>query len=159
MLATAVAEKKSPADASAVPERMLADELRKIDAHWRACCYLAAGERSICARIRWGETHAVEQISQRHLRYCASPALASSYIHLNRPINKYDLDAIFMAGPGHGAPGVLGPVYLEGTYSEVYPTKGEDEEGMRLFFKEFSFPGGIGSHCTPELPGSIHSNT
>ena len=78
------------------------------------------------------------------------------YIHLNRLIKKYDLNTIFMAGPGHGAPGVLAPAYLEGTYSEVYPNKGEDEEGMREFFKEFSFPGGIGSHCTPETPGSIH---
>src|SRR5262249_7931839 len=76
--------------------------------------------------------------------------------HLNRLINKYDLDAVFLAGPGHGAPGVLAPTYLEGTYSEVYPNKSEDEEGMREFFKEFSFPGGIGSHCTPETPGSIH---
>src|SRR5437588_1712618 len=78
------------------------------------------------------------------------------YVHLNRLINKYDLDAIFLAGPGHGAPGVLAPTYLEGTYSEVYPTKAEDEGGMREFFKEFSFPGGVGSHCTPETPGSIH---
>jgi xylulose-5-phosphate/fructose-6-phosphate phosphoketolase len=82
--------------------------------------------------------------------------LSFTYVHLNRLINKYDLDAIFLAGPGHGAPGVLAPVYLEGTYSEVYPNKAEDEEGMSLFFKEFSFPGGIGSHCTPEAPGSIH---
>ena len=77
-------------------------------------------------------------------------------MHLNRLINKLDLDAIFLAGPGHGAPGVLAPVYLEGTYSEVYPNKSEDVDGMREFFKEFSFPGGIGSHCTPETPGSIH---
>jgi Phosphoketolase len=77
-------------------------------------------------------------------------------VHLNRLINKYDLNAIFLAGPGHGAPGVLGPVYLEGTYSEIYPNKGEDEDGLKQFFKEFSFPGGIGSHCTPETPGSIH---
>jgi xylulose-5-phosphate/fructose-6-phosphate phosphoketolase len=75
---------------------------------------------------------------------------------MNRLINKYDLDAIFLAGPGHGAPGVLAPVYLEGTYAEIYPNKGEDVDGMREFFKEFSFPGGIGSHCTPETPGSIH---
>jgi xylulose-5-phosphate/fructose-6-phosphate phosphoketolase len=85
-----------------------------------------------------------------------SPGLSFVYIHLNRLINKYDLDAIFLAGPGHGAPGVLAPTYLEGTYSEIYPNKSEDEEGMRVFFKEFSFPGGIGSHCTPETPGSIH---
>jgi xylulose-5-phosphate/fructose-6-phosphate phosphoketolase len=86
----------------------------------------------------------------------ASPALSFCYVHLNRLINKYDLDAIFLAGPGHGAPGVIGPVYLEGSYSEIYPNKSEDIEGMREFFKEFSFPGGIGSHCTPETPGSIH---
>jgi xylulose-5-phosphate/fructose-6-phosphate phosphoketolase len=78
------------------------------------------------------------------------------YVHLNRIINAYGQEAIFLAGPGHGAPGVLGPVYLEGTYSEIYPDKSEDEEGMRRFFKQFSFPGGIGSHCTPETPGSIH---
>ncbi|NEQ54090.1 MAG: phosphoketolase family protein, partial [Leptolyngbya sp. SIO3F4] len=79
-----------------------------------------------------------------------------SYIHCNRLIKKYDLDMIFVAGPGHGAPGVLGPVYLEGTYSEIYPDKSEDLEGMQRFFKQFSFPGFIGSHVTPETPGSIH---
>jgi xylulose-5-phosphate/fructose-6-phosphate phosphoketolase len=98
-----------------------------------------------------------EQIKKRLLgHWGASPGLAFTYIHLNRAIKKYDLDAIFMAGPGHGAPGVLAPVYLEGTYSEIYPDKSEDEEGMGAFFKQFSFPGGIGSHCTPETPGSIH---
>ncbi len=86
----------------------------------------------------------------------SSPGLSFAWVHLNRLINKYDLDAIFLAGPGHGAPGVLAPAYLEGFYSEVYPNKGEDEDGLRQFFKEFSFPGGIGSHCTPETPGSIH---
>src|SRR6202453_5528422 len=78
------------------------------------------------------------------------------YVHLNRLIKKYDLDMIFLAGPGHGAPGVLGPAYLEGTYSEVYPEKSQDPEGLREFFRQFFFPGGIGSHCTPETPGSIH---
>jgi xylulose-5-phosphate/fructose-6-phosphate phosphoketolase len=97
------------------------------------------------------------QIKKRLLgHWGSSPGLSFTYIHLNRLIKKYDLDAIFLAGPGHGAPGVLGPVYLEGTYSEIYPNKSEDIEGMRIFFKEFSFPGGIGSHCTPETPGSIH---
>ena len=86
----------------------------------------------------------------------SSPGLSFIYIHLNRLIKKYDLNSIFLAGPGHGAPGVLAPAYLEGGYSEIYPNKGEDEAGMRAFFKEFSFPGGIGSHCTPETPGSIH---
>ena len=77
-------------------------------------------------------------------------------MHLNRLIVKHDLDMIFVAGPGHGAPGVLGPAYLEGTYSEVYPDKSEDAEGLQKFFKQFSFPGHIGSHVTPETPGSIH---
>jgi xylulose-5-phosphate/fructose-6-phosphate phosphoketolase len=98
-----------------------------------------------------------EHIKNRLLgHWGSSPGLSFAYVHLNRLIKKYDLDMIFMAGPGHGAPGVLGPVYLEGTYSEIYPDKSEDEEGMREFFKQFSFPGGIGSHCTPETPGSIH---
>ena len=92
-----------------------------------------------------------EHIKNRLLgHWGSSPGLAFIYIHLNRLIKKYDLDMIFMAGPGHGAPGVLGPVYLEGTYSEIYPEKSEDERGLREFFKQFSFPGGIGSHCTPE---------
>src|SRR4051812_8773096 len=78
------------------------------------------------------------------------------YVHLNRLIKKYDLDVIFLAGPGHGAPALLSNAYLEGTYSEVYPDKGQDLDGLRKFFRQFSFPGGIGSHCTPETPGSIH---
>jgi xylulose-5-phosphate/fructose-6-phosphate phosphoketolase len=99
----------------------------------------------------------LEHVKRRLLgHWGSSPGLSFVYVHLNRLIIKYDLNAIFLAGPGHGAPGVLGPVYLEGTYSEIYPNKGEDEEGLREFFKEFSFPGGIGSHCTPETPGSIH---
>jgi xylulose-5-phosphate/fructose-6-phosphate phosphoketolase len=98
-----------------------------------------------------------EHIKKRLLgHWGASPGLSFMYVHLNRLINQHNLDAIFLAGPGHGAPGVLAPVYLEGTYSEIYPDKSEDLEGMRRFFKQFSFPGGIGSHCTPETPGSIH---
>jgi xylulose-5-phosphate/fructose-6-phosphate phosphoketolase len=98
-----------------------------------------------------------EQVKNRLLgHWGSSPGLAFLYIHFTRMIKKYDLDMIFLAGPGHGAPGVLAPAYLEGTYSEVYPDKSEDEEGLRSFFKQFSFPGGIGSHCTPETPGSIH---
>jgi xylulose-5-phosphate/fructose-6-phosphate phosphoketolase len=139
------------------PERLSADELRKIHAYWRACTYLAAGMIYLRANPLLREPLKVEHIKKRLLgHWGTSPALAFTYIHLNRLINKYDLDAIFMAGPGHGAPGVLGPAYLEGTYSEVYPNKGEDVAGMQQFFKEFSFPGGIGSHCTPETPGSIH---
>jgi xylulose-5-phosphate/fructose-6-phosphate phosphoketolase len=133
------------------------DSLRKMHAYWRACNYLAAGMIYLQDNPLLKEPLKPEQIKNRLLgHWGASPALSFTYIHLNRLINKYDLDAIFMAGPGHGAPGVLGPVYLEGTYSEIYPNKSEDEDGMHQFFKEFSFPGGIGSHCTPETPGSIH---
>ena len=77
-------------------------------------------------------------------------------MHLNRLIKKHNLNMVFVAGPGHGAPAILSNAYLEGTYSEVYPDKSEDEEGLRRFFQQFSFPGGIGSHCTPETPGSFH---
>ncbi|MFZ0285649.1 MAG: phosphoketolase family protein, partial [Terriglobales bacterium] len=98
-----------------------------------------------------------EHIKNRLLgHWGSSPGLSFVYVHLNRLIKKYDLDMIFIAGPGHGAPGVLGPAYLEGTYSEIYPEKSQDPDGLQTFFKEFSFPGGIGSHCTPETPGSIH---
>jgi xylulose-5-phosphate/fructose-6-phosphate phosphoketolase len=131
--------------------------LEKIHAYWRACNYLAAGMIYLQDNPLLTETLKPEHIKNRLLgHWGASPGLSFSYIHMNRLINKYDLDAIFMAGPGHGAPGVLAPVYLEGTYSEVYPNKSEDLDGMKTFFKEFSFPGGIGSHCTPETPGSIH---
>ncbi len=132
-------------------------ELRQIDAYWRACNYLAAGMIYLRDNPLLREPLRPEHVKNRLLgHWGASPGLSFTYVHLNRLIRKYDLDAIFLAGPGHGAPGVLAPVYLEGTYAEIYPNKGEDSEGMRQFFKEFSFPGGIGSHCTPETPGSIH---
>ena len=142
---------------TATADRLSAEELHNLDAYWRACNYLAAGMIYLRANPLLREPLKPEHVKLRLLgHWGASPGLSFAYIHLNRLINKYDLDAIFLAGPGHGAPGVLAPAYLEGTYSEVYPNKGEDEEGMRAFFKEFSFPGGIGSHCTPETPGSIH---
>jgi xylulose-5-phosphate/fructose-6-phosphate phosphoketolase len=132
-------------------------ELHQIGAYWRACNYLAAGMIYLQNNPLLREPLAPEHIKNRLLgHWGASPGLSFTYTHLNRLINKYDLNAIFLAGPGHGAPGVLAPVYLEGTYSEIYPDKSEDVEGMRHFFKQFSFPGGIGSHCTPETPGSIH---
>jgi xylulose-5-phosphate/fructose-6-phosphate phosphoketolase len=142
---------------SSTAERLSSDELRKIDAYWRACNYLAAGMIYLRDNPLLREPLKVEHIKNRLLgHWGSSPGLSFTYIHLNRLIKKYDLDAIFLAGPGHGAPGVLGPTYLEGTYSEVYPNKSEEIAGMQIFFKEFSFPGGIGSHCTPETPGSIH---
>ncbi len=132
-------------------------ELRSINAYWRACNYLAAGMIYLQDNPLLREPLKPKHIKHRLLgHWGSSPGLSFIYIHLNRLIKRYDLNTIFIAGPGHGAPGVLAPTYLEGTYSEIYPNKSEDEQGLRTFFKEFSFPGGIGSHCTPETPGSIH---
>ncbi|GBO53625.1 xylulose-5-phosphate phosphoketolase [Pseudanabaena sp. lw0831] len=133
------------------------EELRKTDAYWRACNYLAIGMIYLRENPLLRKPLKPEHIKNRLLgHWGSSPGMSFVYTHLNRLIKKYDLNAIFLAGPGHGAPGILGPVYLEGTYSEVYHDISENEEGMKLFFKQFSFPGGIGSHCTPETPGSIH---
>ena len=98
-----------------------------------------------------------EDVKIRLLGHWGSdPGMSFVYIHLNRLIRRYDLNMIFLAGPGHGAPAVLSNAYLEGTYSEIYAENSEDEAGLPHFFRQFSFPGGIGSHCTPETPGSIH---
>ena len=133
------------------------DEARKTEAFFRACNYLALGMIYLQDNPLLREPLRAEHIKNRLLgHWGASPALSFIYTHLNRVIKRDDLDMIFMAGPGHGAPGVLAPVYLEGAYSEIYPEKSLDEAGLARFFKDFSFPGGIGSHCTPETPGSIH---
>lgn len=143
---------------STVPGKPLSpEELRKTHAYWRACNYLTLGMIYLLDNPLLKEPLKAESIKSRLLgHWGSSPGLAFMYVHMNRLIKKYDLDAIFLAGPGHGAPGVLGPVYLEGSYSEIYTDKSEDEHGLQQFFKQFSFPGGIGSHCTPETPGSIH---
>jgi xylulose-5-phosphate/fructose-6-phosphate phosphoketolase len=133
------------------------DELRKIDAYWRASLYLSLGMLYLKENPLLREPLKIEQTKPRLLGHWGSDAGQSfTYIHFNRLINKYDLNAIFISGPGHGAPAVLSNAYLEGTYSEIYPDKSEDVAGMQRFFKQFSFPGGIGSHSTPETPGSIH---
>jgi xylulose-5-phosphate/fructose-6-phosphate phosphoketolase len=133
------------------------EELGKTDAYWRACNYLSLGMIYLRENPLLREPLRPEHIKSRLLgHWGSSPGLSFIYVHLNRIIKSNDLDMIFLAGPGHGAPGVLGPAYLEGTYSEVYPEKSQDIEGLREFFRQFSFPGGIGSHCTPETPGSIH---
>ncbi len=134
-----------------------ADELQQLDAYWRACNYLAAGMIYLQDNPLLREPLSPEHVKRRLLgHWGSSPGLAFIYVHMNRVIRRHDLNAIFLAGPGHGAPGVLAPVYLEGTYGEIYPQKGESLTGMQRFFHDFSFPGGIGSHCTPETPGSIH---
>jgi acetate kinase len=143
---------------STVPGAPLApEELRALDAFWRASNYLAAGMIYLQDNPLLREPLRPEHVKNRLLgHWGASPALSFVYTHLNRVIRARNLEVLFIAGPGHGAPGVLGPVYLEGTYSEVYPDATLDEDGLRRFFKQFSFPGGVGSHCTPETPGSIH---
>ena len=133
------------------------EELDKIDAYWRASLYLCVGMLYLKDNPLLREPLKLKQTKARLLGHWGSDAgQAFTYIHFNRLINKYDLNAIFISGPGHGAPAVLSQAYLEGTYSEVYPDKSEDLAGMQRFFKQFSFPGGIGSHATPETPGSIH---
>ncbi|HEU5075819.1 MAG TPA: phosphoketolase family protein [Polyangiaceae bacterium] len=145
------------ADDRTRPGAVSESELELIHAWWRAANYLAAGMIYLRDNPLLHEPLRPEHIKTRLLgHWGSSPGLSFMYAHLNRLIVRHDVNAIFLAGPGHGAPGVLGPVYLEGTYSEVYPDTGEDEEGLQRFFKQFSFPGGIGSHCTPETPGSIH---
>jgi xylulose-5-phosphate/fructose-6-phosphate phosphoketolase len=136
---------------------LTAKELELTHAYWRACNYLSVGMIYLRDNPLLRKPLEVDQIKYRLLgHWGASPALSFAWVHLNRMIVKHDLDVIFVAGPGHGAPGVLGPTYLEGTYSEIYPDKSADAEGMQRFFKQFSFPGHIGSHVTPETPGSIH---
>jgi xylulose-5-phosphate/fructose-6-phosphate phosphoketolase len=134
-----------------------AEEVRKLNAYFRASLYLCLGMLYLRRNPLLKEPLKKEDLKARLLGHWGSDAgQIFTYIHFNRMIKKYDLDAIFVSGPGHGAPAVLSQAYLEGTYSEVYSDKSEDEEGMRKFFKQFSFPGGVGSHATPETPGSIH---
>jgi xylulose-5-phosphate/fructose-6-phosphate phosphoketolase len=138
-------------------QTLTAEELRKIDAYWRACNYLCVGMLYLLENPLLREPLKAEQIKNRLLGHWGSdPGQSFTWVHLNRLIKKYDLDLIYISGPGHGAPATLANSYLEGVYSEVYPDKSEDAVGMQKFFRQFSFPGGIGSHCTPETPGSIH---
>jgi xylulose-5-phosphate/fructose-6-phosphate phosphoketolase len=133
------------------------EDFTDLNAWWRACNYLAAGMIYLRGNPLLREPLQPAHVKRRLLgHWGSSPGLSFMYAHLNRAIVRHDLDAIFIAGPGHAAPGVLAPTYLEGTYGELYPDKGEGLDGMRRFFREFSFPGGVGSHCTPETPGSIH---
>jgi xylulose-5-phosphate/fructose-6-phosphate phosphoketolase len=134
-----------------------AETLRKMDRYWSACNYLAAGMIYLRANPLLREPLRPEHIKRRLLGHWGSdPGQSFLLVHLNRLIRKLDLNVVYVAGPGHGAPATLANSYLEGHYSEIYPDRSEDEAGMQRFFRQFSFPGGIGSHCTPETPGSIH---
>lgn len=132
-------------------------ELALTDAWWRAANYLAVGMIYLRDNPLLAEPLRPEHIKNRLLgHWGSSPGQAFIWAHANRVIRHHDLDMIYLSGPGHGAPGVLAPTYLDGSYSEIYPDKSQDTVGMGRFFKQFSFPGHIGSHCTPETPGSIH---
>ncbi len=144
-------------ESHALPPAISDTEIARLDLWWRACNYLSVGMIYLQANPLLAQPLAPEHIKPRLLgHWGSSPGLSFIYGHLNRLIVRDDLNMIFVAGPGHGAPGVLGPTYIEGTYSEIYPDRSEDAEGLRKFFKQFSFPGHIGSHMTPETPGSIH---
>ena len=146
----------STAPANASPAAS-ASELEQLDAWWRAANYLAVGMIYLQDNPLLAEPLQPQHIKNRLLgHWGSSPGQAFIWAHANRLIRRHSLEMIYLSGPGHGAPGVLSPTYLDGSYSEIYPDKSQDSEGLRRFFKQFSFPGHIGSHCTPETPGSIH---
>ena len=135
----------------------MTDPFATMDAYWRAANYLSVGQIYLLANPLLREPLRVEHVKARLLgHWGTTPGLNFVYVHANRAIVERDLDAIFVAGPGHGGPGVVANTYLEGTYSEVYPNVSQDALGMQLLFRQFSFPGGIPSHVAPETPGSIH---
>ena len=135
----------------------LEPDLEALDAWWRAANYLAVGMIYLQDNPLLAEPLRPEHIKNRLLgHWGSSPGQAFIWAHANRVIRKHQLEMIYLSGPGHGAPGVLGPTYLDGSYSAIYPDKSQDKAGLGRFFKQFSFPGHIGSHCTPETPGSIH---
>ncbi len=134
-----------------------AEELGRLHAYWRAANYLSVGQIYLCDNPLLRQPLALEHIKPRLLgHWGTSPGINFIYVHLNRVIRKYDLDVIFVTGPGHGGPALVANTYLEGTYSEYYPDVNRDEEGIGKLFKRFSFPGGISSHTGAETPGSIH---
>jgi xylulose-5-phosphate/fructose-6-phosphate phosphoketolase len=138
-------------------EPLTADELRRMDAYWRALNYLAVGQIYLLDNPLLREPLKREHIKPRLLgHWGTSPGLNMLCVHLNRVIKRDDLNMIYIIGPGHGGPSLVAHAYLEGTYSEVYPNISQDAEGMKKLFKQFSFPGGIPSHVAPETPGSIH---
>ena len=131
--------------------------LNKMDAYWRAANYLSVGQLYLCDNPLLREPLKLSHIKSMLLgHWGTTPGQNFIYVHLNRVIKKYDLNMFYIAGPGHGGPALVGNTYLEGTYSEIYPNITRDEAGLKKLFRQFSFPGGISSHVSPECPGSIH---
>jgi xylulose-5-phosphate/fructose-6-phosphate phosphoketolase len=136
---------------------LTSEELRLLDAYWRAANYLSVGQIYLLDNPLLREPLRPEHVKPRLLgHFGTTPGLNLIWAHMNRAIRVRDLDAIYIAGPGHGGPGIVANAYLEGTYSELYPRVSRDEAGLRELFRQFSFPGGIPSHAAPETPGSIH---
>jgi len=153
---TPVASVNSPQHHTSM-QPLTPEELRKINAYWRAANYLSVGQIYLYANPLLREPLKIEHVKPRLLgHFGTTPGLNFIYAHFNRLIKNYDLNAIYLAGPGHGGPGMVANTYLEGTYSEFYPNITQNEEGLQRLFKQFSFPGGIPSHAAPETPGSIH---
>ncbi len=133
------------------------DELRRMNAYWRAANYLSVGQIYLYDNPLLREPLKLSHVKPLVVgHWGTTPGQNFIYVHLNRVIKKYDLDMFYIAGPGHGGPAIVGNVYLEGTWSEVYPNISQDEAGLKKLFKQFSFPGGISSHVAPTTPGSIH---
>jgi xylulose-5-phosphate/fructose-6-phosphate phosphoketolase len=154
MASTSTAGSKKPTENR---QPLSPEELRKIHAYWRAANYLSVGQIYLYANALLREPLKLEHIKPRLLgHWGTTPGLNFIYVHLNRLIKKHDLDVVYVAGPGHGGPGMVANTYLEGTYSEVYSGIPQTATGMQKLFKQFSFPGGIPSHVAPETPGSIH---
>jgi len=157
-----IAQLKSPdhLETAPAPPRhapLGADELRRMNAYWRAANYLSVGQIYLLDNPLLREPLVREHIKPRLLgHWGTTPGLNFIYVHFNRAIKQHDLKVLYVAGPGHGGPGLVANTYLEGTYSEIYPTISQDAAGMKKLFKQFSFPGGIPSHVAPETPGSIH---
>ena len=147
-----------PSGPAPIPQDPLsADELRKLNAYWRAANYLSVGQIYLYDNPLLTEPLKIDHVKPRLLgHWGTTPGLNFVYAHCNRVIKKYGLNMIYICGPGHGGPGMVANVWLEGTYSELFPNIGQDAEGMKRLFKQFSFPGGIPSHVAPETPGSIH---
>src|SRR3984957_10219326 len=158
MQATTPAESASPSESASLSQSPLsADELRKIDAYWRAANYLSVGQIYLYDNPLLSEPLRMEHVKPRLLgHWGTTPGLNFIYAHANRIIKKYDLNMIYICGPGHGGPGMVANTWLEGSYAEFYPNICQHAEGMKRLFKQFSFPGGIPSHAAPETPGSIN---
>jgi len=136
---------------------LMPELLHQMDAYWRAANYLSVGQIYLCDNPLLKRPLALTDVKHMLLgHWGTTPGQNFIYAHLNRVIKKYDLNMVYVSGPGHGGPAVVGNTYLEGIYSEVYPNISQDESGLRKLFTQFSFPGGIPSHASPECPGSIH---